>query len=117
MVNLSKLITQLSYNIIKHTSLLNLKIDDSLLIDRLVSLWSDVDAWCMSGWARWLLKSDEGRISLSDTMGSKLKVGNQENIFILLGKAVKFFIKVRPASDILLFIKKYMKNIECTEIQ
>ena len=64
----SKLITQPPRNIIKHTSLLSLRIDDSLLINRLTLLSSGVGGWCMGGWTRWVLKSDEGGISLSDTI-------------------------------------------------
>ncbi len=47
-----------------------------------------------------------------------LEAGNQEKVFTpLIGKGVKFFIKGRPADDILLCIKKDIKNIEDSKMR
>ena len=46
------------------------------------------------------------------------EAGNQEKVFTpLIGKGVKFFFKGRPADDILLCIKKVLKNIEDGKIR
>ena len=68
MVNLPELITQPPRHIIKHTSLLSLRIDDSLSINRLILLLPGGGDWCIGRWTRWVLRSEEGGSSLSDTI-------------------------------------------------
>ena len=71
MFNITRYVTQLPHRIIKHISLLSLRIDDSLSPNRLILLLSMVDGWCVGGWTLWVFWSDVGEISLSDVVINK----------------------------------------------
>ena len=68
MSNVTRDVTQPPRRIIKHISLLSLRIDDSLSSNRLTLLSSVVGGWCVGGWTLWVFWLDVGEISLSDTI-------------------------------------------------
>lgn len=57
-----------------------------------------------------------GLVGTSFLIDSMLEAGNQEKIFTpLIGQGVKFFVKGRPADDILLAIKNDTRNLEVSK--
>ena len=57
-----------------------------------------------------------GLVGTSFLIDSMLEAGNQEKIFTpLIGKGVNFFVKSRPADEILLGIKNDTRNLEVSK--
>ena len=57
-----------------------------------------------------------GLVGTSFLIDSMLEAGNQEKIFTpLIGKGVKFFVKGKPADEILLGIKNDTRNLEVSK--